>query len=95
MPKLATKEDLKAMGMRLLLDRKKINKTLIVCGGTGCKASGSQGVIDAINQELLAQEMVSTVHLRITGCHGFCEQGPIMVIEPGNIFYCHVTLQDA
>lgn len=95
MPKLATKEDLEAMGKQLLLDRKKINKTLIVCGGTGCKASGSQGVIDAINQELLAQEMDSTVHLRITGCHGFCEQGPIMVIEPGNIFYCYVTPQDA
>ncbi|MFC1916286.1 NADH-ubiquinone oxidoreductase-F iron-sulfur binding region domain-containing protein [Chloroflexota bacterium] len=95
MPKLATKEDLEAMGKQLLLDRKKINKTIIVCGGTGCKASRSQDVIDAINQELLAQEMGSTVHLRITGCHGFCEQGPIMVIEPGNIFYCHVTPEDA
>ncbi|MFC2032348.1 NADH-ubiquinone oxidoreductase-F iron-sulfur binding region domain-containing protein [Chloroflexota bacterium] len=95
MLKLTTKEDLKAMGKQLLLDRKKINKTIIVCGGTGCKASRSQDVIDAMNQELLAQEMDSTVHLRITGCHGFCEQGSIMVIEPGNIFYCHVTSEDA
>ena len=95
MPKLATKEDLKAMGKQLLLDRKKMHKTLIICGGTGCKASRSQDVIDAINQELLTQEIDSTVHLRITGCHGFCEQGPIMIIEPGNIFYCHVTPDDA
>jgi len=95
MPKLATKEDLQAMCRQLLQDRRKINKTLIVCGGTGCKASRSQGVIDAINKELLMQEMDSIVHLRITGCHGFCEQGPIVVIEPENIFYCHVTPEDA
>jgi NADH:ubiquinone oxidoreductase subunit F (NADH-binding)/(2Fe-2S) ferredoxin/Pyruvate/2-oxoacid:ferredoxin oxidoreductase delta subunit len=95
MPKLATKEDLEALGKQLLLDRKKIDKTLIICGGTGCTASRSRNVIDAINQELLMQEMDSSVHLRVTGCHGFCEQGPIVVIEPGNIFYCHVAPDDA
>ncbi|MFC1940982.1 NADH-ubiquinone oxidoreductase-F iron-sulfur binding region domain-containing protein [Chloroflexota bacterium] len=95
MPNLANKEDLEAMRKQFLLDRKKINKTLIICGGTGCKASRSQDVIDAINQELLTQEMDSTVHLRITGCHGFCEQGPMVVIEPGNVLYCHVTPKDA
>jgi len=83
MPKLASKEDLETIGKQLLLDRKKIDKTLIVCDGTGCKASRSQDVIDAINQELFTQEMDSKVQLRITGCHGFCEQGPIMVLEPG------------
>ncbi len=95
MPRLNTKEDLEIMGKQLLFDRGKVNKTLIICGGTGCKASRSQEVIDAINQELLMQEMDSEVHLRVTGCHGFCEQGPIAVIEPGNIFYCHITADDA
>jgi len=95
MPKLATKEDLEAMGKQLLLERKKINKTIIICGGTGCKASGSQEVIDALNQELLGQEMNSSLHLRVTGCHGFCEQGPVAIIEPGNILYCHITPEDA
>ena len=95
MPKLASKEDLEAMGKKLLLNRKKINKTLIVCGDTGCKASRSQEVIDAINKELLMQGMDSTVQLRVTGCLGFCEQGPIAIVEPGNIFYCHVTPDDA
>jgi len=95
MHKLATREDLETTRQQHLLDRKKINKTIIICGGTGCTASRSQDVINAINQELLAQDMDSSVHLRVTGCHGFCEQGPIMVIEPGNIFYCHVTPDDA
>jgi NADH:ubiquinone oxidoreductase subunit F (NADH-binding)/(2Fe-2S) ferredoxin/Pyruvate/2-oxoacid:ferredoxin oxidoreductase delta subunit len=95
MPKLATREDLETTRKQLLLDRKKIHKTIIICGGTGCRASRSQEVIDAINRELVVQEMDSAVHLRITGCHGFCEQGPIMVIEPGNVFYCHVSPDDA
>jgi len=95
MPKLATKEDLQAMERQLILDRKKVIKTVIICGGTGCKASRSQSVIDAINNELLTQEMESAVQLRVTGCHGFCEQGPIVVIEPDNTFYCHVTPEDA
>ncbi len=95
MLQFGTKTDLEVIGKQLLLDRQKITNTIIICGGTGCKASGSQDVIDALNRELLTHDMASTVHLRITGCHGFCEQGPIMVIEPGNIFYCHVTPDDA
>jgi NADH:ubiquinone oxidoreductase subunit F (NADH-binding)/(2Fe-2S) ferredoxin/NAD-dependent dihydropyrimidine dehydrogenase PreA subunit len=95
MLQFGTKTDLEVIGKQLLLDRQKITHTIIICGGTGCKASGSQDVIDALNRELLTHDMSSTVHLRITGCHGFCEQGPIMVIEPGNIFYCHVTPEDA
>jgi NADH:ubiquinone oxidoreductase subunit F (NADH-binding)/(2Fe-2S) ferredoxin/Pyruvate/2-oxoacid:ferredoxin oxidoreductase delta subunit len=95
MPRLNTKEDLEIMGKQFLLGRENINKTLIVCGGTGCTASRSRDVIDALNKELVTQEMDFEVHLRITGCHGFCEQGPIAVIEPGNIFYCHITPEDA
>jgi len=95
MLKLATREDLEITRKRLLFDRKKIDKTLIICGGTGCQASRSRDVIDAINKELFTREMDTTVHVRITGCHGFCEQGPIAVIEPGNIFYCHITPEDA
>ena len=95
MPRLSTREDLEVMEKQLLTERRKINKTLIICGDTGCKASRSQEVIDAINKELLMQEIDSTVQLRVTGCLGFCEQGPIAVIEPGNIFYCHITPDDA
>ncbi len=95
MPKLSTIADLQKMGRELSGSRKNINKTLILCGGTGCTASRCQDVIDAVNDELRMQGMESEVRLRVTGCHGFCEQGPIAVIEPGNIFYCHLTSKDA
>jgi len=95
MLQVSTKEELGALREELLHNRRKVNKTIILCGGTGCKASRSQEVIDAVNNELLMQGMDSIVQLRITGCHGFCEKGPLVVIEPGNIFYCHVTPEDA
>ena len=74
---------------------KNFKTTLIICGGTGCQASRSRDVIDAVKKELAKQGLDKTVHVRSTGCHGFCEQGPLCVIEPGNIFYCHLTTEDA
>jgi NADH-quinone oxidoreductase subunit F len=95
MLKLSKEKDLEVMRKNLIDDRRKISKTIIMCGGTGCKASDSQKVAEELNKELLMQGMDSAVRLRITGCHGFCEQGPIAVIEPENILYCHITPEDA
>ncbi len=95
MTKIKTVKDLEALRKRLLKDRKKIQTTLVMCGGTGCRASRCQDVIDAVKNELAKQSLIKSVYVRTTGCHGFCEQGPMMVIEPGNIFYCHVLPDDA
>lgn len=95
MPRLNTKEDLEVMRNQLFRIRQKVGTTIIICGGTGCTASRSKDVIDTINKELLLQGMESSVQLRVTGCHGFCEQGPIAIIEPQNFFYCHLTPEDA
>jgi NADH-quinone oxidoreductase subunit F len=48
-----------------------------------------------VKKELKKQKLGRKVSVRVTGCHGFCEQGPIMVLEPGNIFYCHLKPEDA
>ncbi|MFC1820794.1 NADH-ubiquinone oxidoreductase-F iron-sulfur binding region domain-containing protein, partial [Thermodesulfobacteriota bacterium] len=61
----------------------------------GCQASRAQDLISAVKDELINQGLEKSVLMRATGCHGFCEQGPIVVIEPGNIFYCHVLPDDA
>jgi NADH-quinone oxidoreductase subunit F len=87
--------DLESLGKKLLHARRKKKKTVVLCGGTGCQASQSQSVIDAVKNELYKEGMETKVHLRVTGCHGFCEQGPIAVIEPDNILYCHLTPDDA
>ena len=95
MPKIKSIKELQTARKKILKDRKKIISTLTVCGGTGCQASRSRAVIDAFEEELSEQGLEEKVYLRATGCHGFCEQGPIAVIEPGNIFYCHVLPEDA
>ncbi|MFZ5830253.1 MAG: NADH-ubiquinone oxidoreductase-F iron-sulfur binding region domain-containing protein [Planctomycetota bacterium] len=94
MPKLNTPADLAALRQELSGARQRASKTITMCGGTGCRASGCMVVVDAMKQELAQQGFSDQVEVRITGCHGFCEQGPLMVIEPGNLFYCQVQPND-
>lgn len=95
MRKINHASDLDALRKQFQEKRKDIHSTIIMCGGTGCEASQASAVIDAVKNELKKQKLAKGVHVRATGCHGFCEQGPLMVIEPGNIFYCHLTPKDA
>ena len=94
MPRLATVTDLEIVHTRLNAERDEIATVLTVCGGTGCHASRCGEVIEALQRQLEIQGLTETVKVRVTGCHGFCEQGPIMVLEPGNIFYCHLKPED-
>ncbi len=95
MNKIHSLDRLRNFRQGIIDQRKKFAATMIICGGTGCQASRSKDVIEAIQNELASQGLTEKVHVRATGCHGFCEQGPILVIEPGNIFYCHLTPEDA
>ena len=72
----------------------KTRHTIFVCQGTGCLSSGSDAVYDALNEEIRRQG-ISYAEVDFTGCHGFCEQGPNVVIEPEGIFYTHVQAEDA
>ena len=84
-------EELKAE----ILDSRKDQKTCItVCGGTGCHAYGCLQIADAFRDEVKRQKLKATVDVRTTGCHGFCERGPITVIQPDGIFYQRVKLED-
>ena len=95
MHKLNHCSDLETLRQKLTEDRKGIRSTVIICGGTGCQATKCLSVVDAVKKEIVKQGLDHEVLLRTTGCHGFCEQGPLMVVEPGNFFYCHLTIADA
>jgi NADH:ubiquinone oxidoreductase, NADH-binding (51 kD) subunit len=94
MPKISTINDLETLRQQLQAEQKKIQATITMCAGTGCQASSSRVVLDALKHELNKNGFKDTIRIRATGCHGFCEQGPIMIFDPGNIFYCHVTPDD-
>lgn len=68
--------------------------TLILSSGTCGQACGALRVVEVFKKELNKRKLKDRVRLRITGCHGFCEQEPLLVIEPGNIFYCHIKPED-
>jgi NADH-quinone oxidoreductase subunit F len=68
--------------------------SIYLCCGTGCVASGSREVADALEYELSRNGLTEKIDLKQTGCHGFCESGPLMIIAPENIFYKNVTPDD-
>ncbi|MEW6201568.1 MAG: NAD(P)H-dependent oxidoreductase subunit E, partial [bacterium] len=93
--KIKNIKNLTELRRRLRSSIKSFKSRLIICGGTGCHASQCQNVIDAVRKELKNQRLEKSVWLRVTGCHGFCEQGPLMILEPGNIFYCRLKPENA
>jgi len=95
MPRLLSGTELTVLRDQLGTSRQATKQSVTMCGGTGCRASGCMAVVEAVRTELGRQGLDDTVAVRVTGCHGFCEQGPLMVIEPGNVFYCHVAAEDA
>ncbi|HEX3029070.1 MAG TPA: NADH-quinone oxidoreductase subunit NuoF [Clostridia bacterium] len=74
------------------MERTRMN--VLVCGGTGCMASDSDKVVKNLELILKARGYDKEVTVIKTGCFGFCEQGPIVKIEPDNIFYVRVSPKD-
>lgn len=65
-----------------------------ICAGTACHASGRPAVTAAFKEEFASRGLADRVAVVETGCHGFCEQGPIVVLQPKGIFYAHVRADD-
>lgn len=72
-----------------------VQKHILVCGGTACVASNSVKLQEAFQKALEDNGLSAAVKLIQTGCHGFCENGPIVTIYPENTFYVHVKAGDA
>ncbi len=94
--RLENPKQLVQMQKEYLADQSKYPKKVMVCCGTGCLANGAMKIVDAF-RETLDQRKVKgfTVEaLKETGCHGFCEQGPLVIIEPSGTFYTRVKARD-
>ena len=68
---------------------------ILVCGGTGCRASQSQQIIENLETAIEKAGLQDKAKVIRTGCFGFCEKGPIVKIIPDNTFYVQVTPADA
>ncbi len=67
---------------------------LMLCTGTGCVSNKSFEVRTALKKEIDKRGLAGEVDVVPTGCNGFCERGPILVVQPGDIFYQHLTVKD-
>ncbi|MDZ4230863.1 MAG: NADH-ubiquinone oxidoreductase-F iron-sulfur binding region domain-containing protein [Dehalococcoidales bacterium] len=94
MAKIKTLEELEILRKSIIGRRDPQKASITVCGGTGCHAHGCEKVAAAFKQAIEQQDMVNKVDLRITGCHGFCERGTLVVVKPQDIFYQRVKERD-
>ncbi|MBT7888793.1 MAG: NADH-quinone oxidoreductase subunit F, partial [Deltaproteobacteria bacterium] len=95
MEKITSPEQLKALHESIVAKRDPDKACVTVCAGTGCLAYGTQKLIDNFKDEIKEKNLEDTVSVRSSGCHGFCERGPIVVNYPEKTFYQKVGLDDA
>ncbi|MFP4198055.1 MAG: NADH-quinone oxidoreductase subunit NuoF [Halanaerobium sp.] len=67
---------------------------VLICTGTGCVSSGADTLKESLEEELAANDLSGEIKIVETGCHGFCEKGPIMIVYPEGVFYCEVQSDD-
>ncbi|WP_337488054.1 NADH-quinone oxidoreductase subunit NuoF [Phascolarctobacterium faecium] len=71
-----------------------IRAHVLICGGTGCKSAGSKEVQLAFSRAIETKGLSDEVMVVETGCHGFCEHGPLVIVYPEGTFYCQVKAED-
>ena len=94
MKKITDPSEFEAFRKSILADRDANKDVVKVCCSTGCRAGGSLEIVDAFEQELAERGLEKMVMIKKTGCRGFCENGPVMAIDPQDIFYSRVEPQD-
>jgi NADH-quinone oxidoreductase subunit F len=92
--RLSSPQELEALRASIVKARNPKQPCIVVCGGTGCLALGAQEVIANFKREIEKSRLEGKLALRVTGCPGFCERGPLVVIKPENILYQQVKGED-
>jgi len=94
MKKIKTVKDLEKVREEILVSRDPDKPCITICSGTGCRAFGCEKVTQGFRDALTKHGLENSIDIRTTGCHGFCEKGPVVVINPQRIFYQGVTHDD-
>ncbi len=94
MNKLQSEKDYESVRDQVKKERDPERLLVSICAGSGCGAYGTEEVREALEKEISKNGLKRKVEVKVTGCHGFCEQGPIMVIHPEGTFYPKVKPGD-
>jgi NADH:ubiquinone oxidoreductase subunit F (NADH-binding)/(2Fe-2S) ferredoxin/Pyruvate/2-oxoacid:ferredoxin oxidoreductase delta subunit len=94
MPRVNSTDELEKIRKEILSRRDPNQPCISICAGAGCLASGASEVIAAFKEEIEKQGLKTEVNTKGTGCPGFCERGPVVVIYPEEICYLQVKPED-
>ena len=94
MARLKSPAELEKKRQQILSQRDSRKPCITICSGTGCHALGSDKVYQTLVNEISGNGLQSKLDIRRTGCHGFCERGPVVVIFPEEICYLGVKPTD-
>jgi len=94
LPKINSASELDQLRKRILSKKDPDKPSIAICAGMGCLSHDSDRIIKAFEEEIGKKKLKGKVDLRATGCHGFCEKGPLVVIHPEEICYVEVMPED-
>ncbi len=95
MKKIKSVTELEVLRSKIASSRNPEDQCISICCGTGCRAYGADEVADEFIRVRNKLGLKDKLEIKKTGCHGFCERGPLVVIHPEEIFYQHITKDDA
>ena len=94
MPKLHSAAELEQLRADILASRDAAKPCIAICAGAACHGLDSLRLVSAFEEEISKHDLGAKLDIRATGCHGFCERGPNVVIGPSNICYFEVKPDD-
>lgn len=92
MQKLTSVDSLKELQSKLLSEKNNLFPTIVISAGTCGQASGANDLIRITKKEIISKGLTGKIHLRVTGCHGYCQMEPSVLIKPNDTFYPKVTI---
>ena len=68
-------------------------RTILVCRGSGCNSMNAGRIYTILNELIQKKNLSKFVRVKLTGCHGFCQVGPTLIIEPDDVLYIHLNVK--
>ncbi len=94
MAKLKSAAEMETLRNSIAAKKDPAKSMVIICNGTGCHAHGCKAVTTAFQEQIKTLGLEDKVTVKITGCHGFCERGTLVVVQPSGVFYQRVGVKD-
>jgi NADH-quinone oxidoreductase subunit F len=96
MNRISTVEEFHDFRQRIITESEDQSKRpkLIVSAGTCGQASGANDIIRAIKRYMIERALQGKIKIKVTGCQGYCQMEPFILVQPGNHLYPNLKMED-